>query len=190
MARPRSDQKRKAIIEAAIEVFAERGVANSPSSAISSAAGVAEGTLFRYFKTKDGLISELYRELRREVDKEMVDYPYTADPHTRLRYIWDRYLNMAMRFPKRLKVLRQLRASGRLLKDAEAPNLALTELMQTTRDTAQLGQIQNAPAELLVLLFRAHAEATAEFIGAHRELESESRELGFKLFWRGLSGLQ
>ena len=189
MARPRSDQKRKAIIEAAIEVFAERGVTNAPSSAISSAAGVAEGTLFRYFKTKDGLISELYRELRREVDREMVDYPYTADPRTRLRYIWDRYLSMAMGFPKRLKVLRQLRASGRLLRDAEAPNLALTELMQTTKDAAKLGQIQNAPAELLVLLFRAHAEATAEFIGAHRELESECREVGFTLFWRGLSGL-
>jgi AcrR family transcriptional regulator len=173
-----------------MEIFAERGVANAPTSAISTAAGVAEGTLFTYFKSKDELINELYRELRKEVDREMVDYPYAADPHTRLRFMWDRYLSLALRFPKRLRVLQQLRASGRLLKEAEAPNLTITELMQTTKDAARLGGIPNAPAELLVLHFRTQVETTADFIGAHRELESESREVGFRLFWRGLTGLQ
>jgi hypothetical protein len=38
------------------------------------------------------------------------------------------------------------------------------------------------------LKFRAPAEATVEFIGAHRDLEAESRELGFKLIWRSLTG--
>lgn len=171
-----------------MEVFAERGISNAPTSAISAAAGVAEGTLFTYFKTKDVLINELYRELRREVDREMVDYPYTADPYTRLRYVWDRYLNLAIKFPKRLKVLQQLRVSGRLLKDAEAPNVAIMELLQTTRDAAKEGGIPHTQDELLVLLFRAQAEATVEFINAHRELEAESRELGFKLIWKGLTG--
>jgi hypothetical protein len=39
-----------------------------------------------------------------------------------------------------------------------------------------------------VLMFRAQAEASAEFIAAHRELEAESRELGFRLIWRALTG--
>jgi AcrR family transcriptional regulator len=188
LARPKSESKRKAILEASMDLFAERGIGHAPTSAISAAAGIAEGTLFTYFKTKDELLNELYRELRKEMDKELVDYPFSADAHTRLRYVWDRYLSLAMRFPKRLKVLQQLRASGRLLKDAEAPNMAITELLHTTREASQMGGIHNASAELLVLLFRAQAEATVEFIGAHRELESESREVGFKLVWRGLTG--
>jgi hypothetical protein len=93
-----------------------------------------------------------------------------------------------MRFPKRLRVLQQLRASGRLLKDTEAPNLAIAELLHTTREASEIGGIHNASAEFLVLLFRASAEATVEFIRAHRDLEVESRELGFKLMWRGLTG--
>lgn len=188
MARPKSDKKREAILEAAMAVFAERGIGHAPTSAISTAAGVAEGTLFTYFKTKDELINELYRELRKEMDREMTDYPFTADARTRLRYVWDRYLSLAMRFPKRLKVMQQLRASGRLLKDAEAPNMAIMELLHTTREAAEVGGLHNASAEFLVLMFRAQAEATVEFIGAHRDLEAESRELGFKLVWRGLTG--
>ena len=188
MARPKSENKRKAILEAAMDTFAERGIGHAPTSAISAAAGVAEGTLFTYFKTKDELLNELYRELRKEMDRELVDYPFTADPQTRLRYVWDRYLSLAMRYPKRLKVLQQLRASGRLLKDSEAPNMAIVQLLHTTREASEMGGIRHASAEFLVLLFRAHAEATVEFIGAHRDLESESRELGFKLIWRSLTG--
>ncbi|MGA8744024.1 MAG: helix-turn-helix domain-containing protein [Terracidiphilus sp.] len=188
MARPKSDRKRKAILEAAMELFEERGIARTPTSAISAAAGVAEGTLFTYFRTKDELLNELYRELRKEMDRELEDYPYAADAYTRLRFIWDRYLGLAMRYPKRLKVLQQLRASGRLLRGTEAPNMAIMELLQTMKEAAEAGGFQDAQAELLVLLFRAQAEATAEFIGAHRELEAESRELGFRLIWRGLTG--
>jgi AcrR family transcriptional regulator len=175
-------------MEAAMELFADRGIGNAPTSAISSAAGVAEGTLFTYFKTKDELINELFRELRKEMDRELVDYPFAADARTRLRFVWDRYLNLALTYPKRLQVLRQLRASGRLLKDAEAPNMTIMELLHTTEEAAQIGGIQHASAEFLVLMFRAQAEATVEYIGAHRELEAESRELGFGLVWRSLTG--
>jgi AcrR family transcriptional regulator len=188
LARPKSDTKRKAILEASMDLFAERGIGHAPTSAISAAAGVAEGTLFTYFKTKDELLNELYRELRRELDRELVDYPFSADAYTRMRYIWDRYVSLALRYPKRLKVLQQLRVSGRLLKDSEAPNMAITELLHTTREASEMGGVHNASAEFLVLLFRAQIEATVEFIGAHRDLDLESRELGFKLIWRGLTG--
>jgi AcrR family transcriptional regulator len=169
-------------------LFAEKGIAHAPTSAISLCAGVAEGTLFTYFKTKDELLNELYREMRMEIDREMADYPFTADVHTRLRFVWDRFLDMAMRHPKRLRVQQQLRASGRLLKDAEAPNTVIMELLHTTKEGAEIGGLPHASPEYLVLMFRAQAEATAEFIAAHRELESESRELGFRLVWRALTG--
>jgi AcrR family transcriptional regulator len=52
MARPKSDDKRNAILTAAIATFAARGVWSTPTSAISKAAGIAEGTLFTYFGTK------------------------------------------------------------------------------------------------------------------------------------------
>jgi AcrR family transcriptional regulator len=188
VARPKSNHKRQAILNSAMDLFAERGIAHAPTAAISSAAGIAEGTLFTYFKTKDELLNELYRELRKEIDREMADFPFTADARTRLRFVWDRFLALALKHPKRLKVQQQLRSSGKLLKEAEVPNMTILELLHITREGAQLGGLQNASAEYLVLMFRAQAEATVEFIVAHPEMEAESRELGFKLVWRALTG--
>ena len=188
LARPRSDQKRQAILDAAVELFADRGIGHAPTSAISSAAGVAEGTLFTYFKTKDELLNELYREMRKEIDREMADFPFSADARTRLRFVWDRFLDLAEKYPKRLKVQQQLRSSGRLLKGAEEPNMVIKELLQVSKEGAELGGLNGASPEYLVLMFRAQAEATAEFIAAHQEMEAESRELGFRLVWRALVG--
>src|SRR5208282_1032371 len=66
MAKPKSEDKRNAILSAAAQVFAERGL-GAPTAAITKAAGIAEGSLFTYFKTKDELINALYRELKLEL---------------------------------------------------------------------------------------------------------------------------
>jgi AcrR family transcriptional regulator len=65
VARPKSEDKRNAILDAATRLFAERGLAAAPTSEISNWAGVAEGTLFTYFRPKDDLINSLYRKIQR-----------------------------------------------------------------------------------------------------------------------------
>jgi AcrR family transcriptional regulator len=188
MSRPKSDGKRKAILEAAKRVISERGVGYAPTSAISKAAGVAEGTLFTYFANKNELLNELYLEMRRDFDRSLTAYPYDADTRTRLRYVWDTFLNLGIEEPSRLTVLRQIRATGRLLKQNEQAGLMVIETLKATREAVDGGDFRNASLEFMVLLLRAHAEATIEFIVAHPELEAQSRELGFNLVWRGLTG--
>ncbi|WP_369810527.1 TetR/AcrR family transcriptional regulator [Guptibacillus hwajinpoensis] len=48
--------KQKRIVEAAIEMFSEKGFAASSTSEIAKRAGVAEGTIFRHYKTKKELL--------------------------------------------------------------------------------------------------------------------------------------
>ena len=187
MSRPKSDGKRKAILDAAFEVFAERGVAHAPTAAISQRAGVAEGTLFTYFKTKDELMNELYLEMRQDFDRNLTNYPHEADVRTRLRFVWDTFLNIGIRSPQRLPVMRQLRATGSLMKENERAGAMVLATLSATRDAIERGAFRDAPLEFLVLLLRAHGEATIEFIVAHPEQEVESRELGFELMWRGMT---
>jgi len=188
MARPKSDEKRKAILDAALRVCSERGIADAPTSAISRAAGVAEGTIFTYFATKDELMNALYLEMRQEFSRHLEDFPYQGDARTRLRYIWDKYLDLGTTHPERLKVLAQLRASGKLFKDDEPPAPALVELLSATREAVEGKGLREAPAEYLVLMVRAQAEITIEFITTNPECREECSEMGFRMLWNGLTG--
>ena len=52
----RMTEKQVNIISAAIEIFAEKGFAATSTSEIAKKAGVAEGTIFRHYKTKKDLL--------------------------------------------------------------------------------------------------------------------------------------
>jgi AcrR family transcriptional regulator len=49
-------EKQKKILESAIEIFAEKGYSATSTSEIAKKAGVAEGTIFRHYKTKKELL--------------------------------------------------------------------------------------------------------------------------------------
>src|SRR3989442_13331846 len=58
----RDPDKPQQIIDAAIRVFARSGYYNSRVSDIAREAGIASGTIYLYFKTKDEILVTLFRE--------------------------------------------------------------------------------------------------------------------------------
>lgn len=63
--------KRAALLRAALRLFARDGL-SVPTSAISRAAGVATGTLFLYFRSKEELIGSLYLEAISDLTEVMM----------------------------------------------------------------------------------------------------------------------
>jgi AcrR family transcriptional regulator len=59
------EKTKKAILAAALKLFAEKGFYNTSTRAISRKAGIAEGTLFNYFETKEDLALYFFE---REID--------------------------------------------------------------------------------------------------------------------------
>lgn len=60
MAKP---DKRKEILRAALVLIAEQGFHGAPMAKIAKKAGVAAGTIYCYFESRDILITELFRDL-------------------------------------------------------------------------------------------------------------------------------
>jgi TetR/AcrR family transcriptional regulator, fatty acid metabolism regulator protein len=58
----RDPDKPQQIIEAAVRVFARKGYYNSRVSDIAREAGIAAGTIYLYFRTKDDILVTLFRE--------------------------------------------------------------------------------------------------------------------------------
>ncbi|WP_168119411.1 TetR/AcrR family transcriptional regulator [Paenibacillus sp. HB172176] len=78
-------EKQARILEAAIEIFAEKGFAAASTSEIALRAGVAEGTIFRHYKTKKDLLLSIAGPiavkiaapfLLRDFASKVLDLPY------------------------------------------------------------------------------------------------------------------
>lgn len=78
--------KREAILQATLELMAENGFHDAPCSMIAERAGVAAGTIYRYFENKDVLINELYLELEGKLNSALLE-GYTVDTPFRERFI-------------------------------------------------------------------------------------------------------
>lgn len=59
----KTTDKREAILQASLEIFAKNGFHGSPTSEISRRANVGTGTIYRYFENKDALIEALHEEI-------------------------------------------------------------------------------------------------------------------------------
>jgi AcrR family transcriptional regulator len=190
MARPKSEDKRNAILDAATRVFAERGLPAAPTSEISKQAGVAEGTLFTYFKTKDDLINALYREIKLELaDAMMSDFPRKKNVRTRLRHVWDRYVNWGIANPKQRKVLAQLQVSEVLTKESrDAGSAPFVEFQIMIRDAIEQRVIRNdLPVELISKSLAALVEATIDLTVSNPSKAKHYRDSGFQMFWAGVT---
>ncbi len=190
MARPKSEDKRNAILGAATRLFAERDLTAAPTSEISKQAGVAEGTLFTYFKTKDDLINALYREIKLELaDAMMSDFPRKKNVRNRLRHVWDRYVNWGITNPKQRKVLAQLQVSETLTKESrDAGSAPFVEFQTMIRDAIEQHVFRNdVPVELISKSLAALVEATIDLTVSNRSKAKQYRDSGFQMFWAGIT---
>src|SRR3954464_13253957 len=66
----KTTDKRGRILEAAIKMFAERGFHAATVAGIAREAGVADGTIYLYFKSKEDLLLRLFDEKMTELTAE------------------------------------------------------------------------------------------------------------------------
>ncbi len=190
MARPKSEDKRNAILDAATRLFAERGLTAAPTSEISKQAGVAEGTLFTYFKTKDDLINALYREIKLELaDAIMSDFPRKKNVRAKLRHVWDRYVNWGIANSKQRKALAQLQVSEVVTKESkDAGGAPFVEFQTMIRDAIEQRVFRNdLPVELISKSLAALVEATIDLTVSNPSKAKEYRDSGFQMFWAGIT---
>jgi len=67
-----NQEKREAILQAALVLFAERGFHNTPMSLIARESGASAGTIYLHFVDKDDLIHQLYRHVKTIFYRAMV----------------------------------------------------------------------------------------------------------------------
>ncbi|WP_234117202.1 TetR/AcrR family transcriptional regulator [Clostridium hydrogenum] len=72
MVRKAAENREQEILDAAIKIFSEKGYNAATTSEISREAGIAEGTLFRYFKNKKALLAKIVILSSKTIGKNII----------------------------------------------------------------------------------------------------------------------
>jgi len=186
MALPRSEEKRIALLESAADIMAAQGLAASTAS-IARGAGVAEGTLFRYFATKDVLFNALYTHLKLDLAAALRQHMAVADKlDGQVRALWDAYIDWGVSKPSFFKTLNQLVVSDKVTaetRDTVAGMLSdIKCIAQACTDKSGLAALPGGFADAV---FMALAETTIRFVALDPSNGPAYKSAGFQVFWSG-----
>lgn len=189
MAREKVENKYRAILDAAVAVFAERGFWDTPTSLISRTAGVADGTLFNYFKTKDDLINEVYLEIKRDLARKMLEgLPANAPIQDKMRHTWNHYIAWGVENQDKFKVLHQIGTSYDLSDEVRAQATeSYAEIAALASECIDRGVFRDYPVEYLGALVESQAILTIQFASAEPEKLAYFQKVGFDILWRGVT---
>ena len=122
---PRSSggDKRERILDAAERVFAESGFFNTRVSAIARSAGVADGTIYLYFKSKDDVLISLFESRMERVNRSMAEAAAAGQtPRAKLTAMVRNHLQMVREHPQLAEILTiELRQSSKFMKQYANP---------------------------------------------------------------------
>lgn len=190
---PKANDKRARILEAAVKVFAERGFHTATVAEIARAAGVADGTIYLYFKSKDDLLLRLFDEKMTELVEEArtaVAAEKTAP--AKLRRFIQLHLALVERNPDLASVLIvELRQSAQFLKAADRNKLAayvdlIAEVIEAGQKNGELLDLVS-PAVAKRAIFGALDELALGYLvsGRKNNLRKTAAEVA-EWFVRGL----
>ena len=190
----RDPGKPQQIIDAAIRVFARTGYYNSRVSDIAREAGIASGTIYLYFKTKDEILVTLFRERMAEwvafVHREIAGVP---DPLAKIRRLVALHFSVLEKNPDLAEVVQvELRQGHKFFRGASAHGVSsyFALIGGVLEEGIASGQIRrDLPVKLATkMLFGAMDQvATSWVLGKRRYRLSDAAEAVATIFLQGVS---
>ncbi len=151
---PRGGDKRERILAAAVRVFAKKGFYATRVSEVAKAAGVADGTIYLYFKSKDELLVSLFEDrVERLLAFLESELPRSASASERLRRIIELQLGLVEGERDLAEVITViLRQSTKLMKQYAAPKFTayLDAIARVVCDGQATGELRGDVSPHLV----------------------------------------
>ena len=174
MGKEKSNGKYEAILRAAIKVFAKNGFFNSKVADVAKAAGVADGTVYLYFKNKDDILVSIFNHMTEQaLERGRITLAEIEDPIGKLRRIVGSHLEMYAR-DRDLAVVFQveLRSSAKFMEQFSATKV--TDYLEMISRVIAEGQKRGVfrkelnPKLTAKILFGALDEMVTNWVLTHK----------------------
>jgi TetR/AcrR family fatty acid metabolism transcriptional regulator len=191
--RSRVKDKYPSILNAAVKIFAHKGFFQAKVSEIAREAGVADGTVYLYFKGKDDLLISIFKEKMREIlTRFRSAIAQEKDARSRLNRLIQMHLAEFQAYPDLAAVFQvELRQSSRFMLEYE--NVELKKYLDLIGEIVKEGQQegifrQDIPLGLIKrFVFGALDETVSTWVlaGRNYDLTALADSMG-ELFWEGI----
>ena len=146
--------KRAAILDAALTLFAERGFHGTSVPDIAHLAGVGAGTIYRYFEGKEALVNALYQAHKGELGQALLaGFDPSAPPRAAFHHFWHSAIAFTQKSPRAFQFLELHHHAPYLDKkshDLEGELLVMAHTFITAASARQV--FKDVPAEVLLAL--------------------------------------
>jgi AcrR family transcriptional regulator len=149
-----TSDKRECILSAALELFAEKGFHGTAVPEIAQKAGVAAGTIYRYFESKEAMVNAVYQRHKGMLLATVLDdFPYGGEARVQIHHFISKVLTFAKKHPQAFKFLElhhhapYLDAESR---EVESNVIAMTNAFVEQNERAKV--LRKAPEGVLAAL--------------------------------------
>jgi TetR/AcrR family transcriptional repressor of multidrug resistance operon len=182
-------EKKKAIFESTLELVRENGFHGTPMSQVAKKAGVAAGTIYHYFESKDALIIALHGYLRSQMFKVMVENDdLQQDYQTRFFAFWKKHYQFYVQNPNALYFMEQFVNSPYYERCPEKENDRCQNIIaQFLKAGIENGTLKPMHLKLMSILVHSNVVATAKIYLAKKvELGEKELQQVALLVWDGI----
>jgi AcrR family transcriptional regulator len=170
------DDKRQAILVAALELFNERTYGGTPMPMVAERAGVGAGTIYRYFASKEALVNAVYRDCKLALQRCLA--ARTATGHSareEFSRLWQGLWDFARQRPEALRFLETHNHASYLdeasREVSEAVFVTIGDLVGRARAEGLMRR--SDPAVLIAMAFGAFVGLVKEADQGHFELTDD-----------------
>ena len=175
--------KKEKIIIAAIDLFVDRGFDKVATADISKSAGVATGTLFHHFSTKDDIITSSYVYAKRNFIAQTKTKETASDVREHLRCMWNNLIEWSLAHQSEFGFIQQFVNSAYYKKQIMQEDDTWLELLDWWKAAILNKQIKDVPAEFLIKMFSTLLYSTINFLILYPQEKDRYLQVSFTLCW-------
>ena len=182
----KGEDKRSAILKATMELITEHGFHATPMSMIAKQAGVAAGTIYNYFPSKDVLINQLYAELKEKMGNALIEGSEgSGNLRERFFLLYRNLYRYFIQYPAEFMFLEQYSNSPFISQLGENENPQFQQsVVDFLASGIEVGILRNMEMELITSLVYGHVVAVAKLqLSGRLEIGEERLDKAAQSCW-------
>ena len=184
------NDKKQSILDVSLKLFVERGFHGTSTAEIAKTAGVATGTLFHYFKTKEELINTLYLNIKGCLLNDVKgNYNDKESFKENIKKLWLKFINFGINNPYKFQFILIFHSSPYITSlTKEQAETRFVEVLEIYKKGIEKNEIKMVYNEMVMDYFWGNVFGTVSHFTKYPEnLNEKNINLAFELFWDGIS---